>query len=65
MTRQCRRILGLDAAGVCQRFFLWYDAAHCQAALGLMTPADVHYVGTRASWPVARRWPSGVSAPRC
>jgi putative transposase len=32
-----------DARAFCQRFFHWYDHEHHHSALGLHTPADVHF----------------------
>jgi putative transposase len=39
-----------DAEAFCQRFFPWYNAEHRHVALGLMTPADIHYGGAEAKW---------------
>jgi putative transposase len=32
-----------DARAHCHVFFLWYNTEHHHAALGLLTPADVHH----------------------
>ena len=32
-----------DARAHCQHFFHWYNMAHCQSGIGLMTPESVHY----------------------
>ncbi len=32
-----------DARAHCQRFFLWYNGAHCHSGIGFMTPESVHY----------------------
>jgi len=31
------------ARAFCRQFFAWYNGAHRHSAIGLMTPADVHY----------------------
>ena len=42
-----------DARRFCQSFFPWYNNEHHHSALGLLTPADVHY--GRAAGIVAKR----------
>jgi putative transposase len=33
----------VDSRGFCGDFFAWYNDEHHHGALGLLTPADVHY----------------------
>jgi putative transposase len=42
-----------DARAMCGDFFSWYNSEHHHTALGLLTPADVHY--GRAAAKTARR----------
>jgi putative transposase len=39
-----------DAEAFCQRFFPWYNTEHRHVALGLMTPADIHYGRAEVKW---------------
>jgi putative transposase len=64
-----------DAAAFCQRFFPWYNTEHRHVALGLMTPADIHYGRAEAKWQLRaevlraayeahpERFPRGVPLP--
>lgn len=39
-----------DAEAFCHRFFPWYNTEHRHVALGLMTPADIHYGLAQRKW---------------